>query len=86
MRYEKSSKVEHGLEFWVCAKKPVDPATGKRCGGRASKQPESDILMPNLSSPHWHRSDSYDRLIIATLLNWSIYLLHLVLIDSSFGQ
>ena len=37
MRYEKSSKVELGLEFWVCATKPLNPATGKRCGGRLER-------------------------------------------------
>jgi len=69
MRYEKTSKVEPGLEFWACATKPVNPATGKRCGGRASKQPGSDSLTPNLSSPHWHRSDPDDRLVTASTID-----------------
>lgn len=69
MIFEKSNKVVPGLEYWVCSCRPMDPVTGKRCGGRATKQPGKNHLSPNLSSPHSHPPEKDDRLVISPIVH-----------------
>jgi hypothetical protein len=63
MRLDKPSSVVPGLSFWKCATQPIDPASGKHCGGRARKNTGSEDLQPDLMRDHWHPPPEDDKLV-----------------------